>query len=57
MNKYIKLFMENNKLGETYEGNDFITKYYFRSKVFVAIKLVGLNKEDVILDFGCGEDG
>ena len=46
--------MEENKLETTYEDKNIITKVYFRSKVFVAIKLAGLNKEDIILDFGCG---
>jgi len=46
--------MENNRLEDTYENGNLITRVYFRSKVWLAVKLSGLNKNDVILDFGCG---
>lgn len=45
---------EDNKLENTYESPNLITRWYFRSKVYVAIKLAGLTKEDIILDYGCG---
>jgi 2-polyprenyl-3-methyl-5-hydroxy-6-metoxy-1,4-benzoquinol methylase len=46
--------MENNLLENTYESRNFITKFYFRTKVWLAIKLAKIEKTDVILDFGCG---
>lgn len=46
--------MEDNKLGNTYESENLITKIYFRWKVNEAIKLAKLKKTDIILDFGCG---
>ena len=46
--------MEDNKLSNTYESRNLITKFYFRSKVWVAIKMARLKRNDVILDFGCG---
>ena len=46
--------MENNTLENTYESKSLIARTYFRMKVYVAIKLAGLKKEDIILDFGCG---
>lgn len=46
--------IENNRLEDTYDSGSWITKNYFRSKVYVAIKLAGLKKDDIILDFGCG---
>lgn len=46
--------MENNKLEDTYESKDLITRVYFRTKIWIAIKIARLKKEDIILDFGCG---
>lgn len=46
--------MEDNKLENTYESRNLLTKIYFRMKVNSAIKMAKLRKEDVILDFGCG---
>lgn len=46
--------MEDNKLENTYESKNLLVKFYFRWKINVAIKLAKLNKNDVILDFGCG---
>jgi len=46
--------MEDNKLENTYESRNFLTKIYFRMKINSAIKMAKLKKEDVILDFGCG---
>lgn len=46
--------MEDNKLEDTYESGNFLTKTYFRTKVLCAIRLAELKKSDIILDFGCG---
>ena len=46
--------MEDNKLEDTYESKSFITRNYFRAKVWLAIRMANLKKKDVILDFGCG---
>lgn len=46
--------MEDNKLENTYESSNLITRWYFRWKVMTAILLAGLTKEDIILDYGCG---
>ena len=46
--------MENNTLENTYESKSLITRTYFRTKVWLAIKMARLKKSDVILDFGCG---
>jgi len=46
--------MEDNKLENTYENKNFITRTYFRTKVWLAIKLAKLEGKDIILDFGCG---
>lgn len=46
--------MEDNRLADTYESANLLTKIYFRMKVFFAIKIARLKKTDVILDFGCG---
>ena len=46
--------MEDNRLEDTYESQNFITRNYFRAKVWLVIKLANLQKSDVILDFGCG---
>lgn len=47
--------MENNKLENTYESKNLITKIYFRIKIWLAIKIAKLKKENIILDFGCGD--
>ena len=46
--------MEDNKLEGTYESKNLLIKIYFRLKVWMAIRLAKIKKEDVILDFGCG---
>ncbi len=46
--------MEDNLLENTYESKSPITRIYFRKKIDAAIKLAGLKKDDIILDFGCG---
>jgi len=46
--------LEENKLEDTYENKKLITRVYFRIKVWLAIKIARLRKEDVILDYGCG---
>ncbi len=46
---------EDNLLSNTYESGSLIAKIYFRWKVMTAIKLAGLKKEDIILDYGCGD--
>jgi SAM-dependent methyltransferase len=46
---------EDNLLSNTYESGNLIAKIYFRWKVMTAIKLAGLKKEDIILDYGCGD--
>jgi SAM-dependent methyltransferase len=46
--------MENHRLKETYENKNPITLIYFRTKAWLAVKMAGLKKQDVILDFGCG---
>jgi len=46
--------MENNLLEDTYESRNLLTRSYFRTKVWLAIRLAKLKKSDVILDFGCG---
>ncbi len=46
--------MEENTLESTYLSKNIITRAYFRAKVFAAIKLAKIKKQDVILDFGCG---
>ncbi|MEK6914112.1 MAG: methyltransferase domain-containing protein [Nanoarchaeota archaeon] len=51
----MKLGKENNLLENTYNSRNLITKIYFRSKVMTAIKLANLKKEDIILDYGCGD--
>lgn len=50
----MKKQFEDNKLENTYEHKNFIVRWYFRGKVYTAIKLADLNKEDIILDYGCG---
>ena len=51
----MKLGNEDNLLTNTYESGSFIAKIYFRWKVMTAIKLAGLKKDDLILDYGCGD--
>ena len=51
----MELGREDNLLRNTYESGNLIAKIYFRWKVMTAIKLAGLKKEDVILDYGCGD--
>ena len=46
---------EDNLLNNTYESGSLVAKIYFRWKVMTAIKLAGLTKEDIILDYGCGD--
>lgn len=46
--------MEENRLEDTYESKNLITRVYFRQKINAAIRLAKLKKEDIILDFGCG---
>ena len=46
--------MENNLLENTYENKNPITRSYFRTKVWLAVRLAKLKGSDVILDFGCG---
>jgi SAM-dependent methyltransferase len=46
--------MEENKLTDTYESKNLITRFYFRAKVWLAIKMAKVKKSDIILDFGCG---
>ncbi len=46
--------MENNKLDDTYSSANPLTKAYFKTKVWLAIKMAKLSKKDIILDFGCG---
>jgi len=47
--------MENNLLENTYENKNLLTRTYFKQKVEAAIRLAKLKKEDIILDFGCGD--
>lgn len=51
----LELGKEDNKLENTYESGSLIAKIYFRWKVMTAIKLAGLKKDDLILDYGCGD--
>jgi len=51
----MKLGGEDNLLSNTYESGSLIAKIYFRWKVMTAIKLAGLKKKDIILDYGCGD--
>ncbi len=51
----MELGKEDNLLNNTYESGSLIAKIYFRWKVMTAIKLAGLTKEDIILDYGCGD--
>jgi len=46
--------MENNTLESTYTNKNPITRIYFRTKVWLCIKIARLKKEDIILDFGSG---
>ena len=46
--------MENNKLENTYESPNIITRTYFKTKVWLAIKIARLKRKEIILDFGCG---
>jgi len=47
--------MENNKLENTYESKNFITQTYFKTKVWLAVRIANIKRDDVILDFGCGD--
>ena len=51
----MELGKEDNLLNNTYESGSLVAKIYFRWKVMTAIKLAGLTKEDIILDYGCGD--
>lgn len=46
--------MENNRLEDTYQSKNLLTRIYFRTKVRTAIWLAKLKKKEIILDFGCG---
>ncbi len=46
--------LEENKLEDTYEDKNPLTRIYFRTKVWLAVKIAKLRKEETILDFGCG---
>jgi len=46
--------VEDNKLENTYESSNIITRTYFKTKVWLAIKIARLKKKEIILDFGCG---
>lgn len=46
--------MEDNRLENTYESSNIITRIYFRKKINAAIRIARLKKEEIILDFGCG---
>jgi len=48
---------EDNTLENTYENKNPLTRTYFRWKINQAIKLAGLRKDDVILDYGCFPKG
>ena len=50
----MKKVLEENKLEDTYNDKNFLTRIYFRTKIWSAIKIAKLKKEDIILDFGCG---
>ena len=47
--------MEKDKLKATYMHKNPLLRLFFRTKVNLAIKLANLKKNDLILDFGCGE--
>jgi len=51
----IELGREDNLLENTYDSGSLIAKIYFRWKVMTAIKLSRLRKDDLILDYGCGD--
>ena len=46
--------MEDNKLENTYESPNIITRTYFKTKVWFAIKIAKLKRGEIILDYGCG---
>lgn len=46
--------MEDNKLENTYQSKNPLTRIYFRKKIDSCIRIAKLKKEDIILDFGCG---
>lgn len=43
------------KITSTYLNKNLLIRLFSRTKVVIAIRLANLKKEDVILDFGCGE--
>lgn len=45
----------SDELKQTYEHKNPLIKWFFKTKLNIAIKLANLNKQDTILDFGCGE--
>ena len=49
-----KSIFEDNKLENTYESSNLITRIYFRLKAMTSINLAGLTKKDIVLDYGCG---
>jgi len=46
--------MEDNRLENSYESKNILTKTYFKTRVWLIIHIAKLRKEDIILDFGCG---
>lgn len=44
----------SDELSSTYLNKNPLTRLFFRTKNNIAIKIAGLKKTDVILDFGCG---
>ena len=51
----MKKEFEDNKLENTYESPNLLVRTYFRWKINTSIWLANLKRDDVILDFGCGD--